>query len=93
MHRAAIESIFGLRLGAQSLSFLPCLPAHWPRAELSLQRDGRRLRFILLRSGEGEANRVAAPLAATLLRPGEALDWRGTGAQACFVIPLGDAPA
>ena len=31
MHRAAIESIFGLRLGAQELCFTPCLPSHWNR--------------------------------------------------------------
>jgi cyclic beta-1,2-glucan synthetase len=93
MHRAAIESIFGLKLGAASLCLRPCLPAHWPRAELGLNRDGRQLRFILLRGGDDEARRVAAPLSATLLRPGQALAWREAGAQACFVVPLEDAPA
>ena len=93
MHRAAIESIFGLRMESESLSFAPCMPAHWPRAELSLQRDGRRLRFILLRGAEPEANLVCAPLAATLLRVGEPLAWRNAAADACFVIPLGDAGA
>ncbi len=34
LHRAAIESIFGLQQGAHELCFKPCLPAHWPRAEL-----------------------------------------------------------
>jgi cyclic beta-1,2-glucan synthetase len=93
MHRAAIESIFGLRMDAASLSFAPCLPAHWPRAELSLQRGGRRLRFILLRATESEARLAGAPLAATLLRVGEPLSWRTAAADACFVIPLGEAPA
>jgi cyclic beta-1,2-glucan synthetase len=32
LHRAAIESIFGLRLGAVELSFAPCLPPHWPQS-------------------------------------------------------------
>lgn len=93
MHRAAIESIFGLKLGAASLCLRPCLPAHWPRAELSLRRDGRRLRFILLRGGDDLANRVATPLSATLLRPGQALAWPHAGADACFVVPLEEAPA
>lgn len=93
MHRAAIESIFGLKLGAASLCLRPCLPAHWPHAELTLQRDGRRLRFILLRGSDELAKRTAAPLSAALLRPGQALAWREAGANACFVVPLEDAPA
>ena len=40
LHRAAVESIFGLQHEAQRLRFTPCLPAHWPRAELTLARDG-----------------------------------------------------
>ncbi|HSO44753.1 MAG TPA: carbohydrate-binding protein, partial [Rhodoferax sp.] len=32
LHRAAIESMFGLSQRAQTLSFTPCLPSHWSRA-------------------------------------------------------------
>lgn len=88
MHRAAIESIFGLRLGAEELSFRPCLPSHWPRAELTLQRDGRSMRFILLRQPAADALRATASLHGELLRPGEVLAWRGLAAHCCFVIPL-----
>jgi cyclic beta-1,2-glucan synthetase len=49
MHRGAIESIFGLHLSADALSFSPCLPLHWQSAELTLARDGRTMRFILMR--------------------------------------------
>jgi cyclic beta-1,2-glucan synthetase len=87
MHRAAIESIFGLKLGAQTLSFSPCLPAHWPRAELSLRRDGRTMRFILLRCAEHQALAASVPPDTQLLRPGEALAWTGLAPQTCFVIP------
>ncbi len=90
MHRAAVESIFGLRLGANQLSFLPCLPAHWPRAELSLKRDGRTLRFILIRETAGEALNATAPWAARLLLPGQSLDWPALTQDQCFVIPLTD---
>ena len=92
MHRAAIESIFGLRLGAHELSFTPCLPSHWPRAELTLRRDGRTLRFILMRADARVAGACAPrqPWAARLLLPGQALDWPRWRGTSCFVIPLTD---
>jgi cyclic beta-1,2-glucan synthetase len=93
MHRAAIESILGLNLGADTLSLQPCLPAHWPRAELSLQHQGRRMRFVLLRADDAQARREAATAGARLLRPGQPLAWRELPVQACFVVPLNrDAP-
>ncbi|MFN0184314.1 MAG: GH36-type glycosyl hydrolase domain-containing protein [Aquabacterium sp.] len=88
MHRAAIESIFGLQLRHDALSFQPCLPSHWPRAELLLRRDGRELRFILVRANAAAALAATAALRAVLLRPGEALDWRPPSCPACHVVPL-----
>ena len=49
LHRGAVESILGLNLQADELWFTPCLPLHWPRAELTLKRNGYRLHFVLLR--------------------------------------------
>jgi hypothetical protein len=86
MHRAAIESIFGLQLRAHELSFAPCLPTHWQRAELTLRRDGRTLRFVLVRAGEQAALAATAPLGARLLRRSEALRWFELAADAC--VPL-----
>ena len=88
MHRAAVESMFGLRLGAQDLSFRPCLPSHWPQAELTLRRDGRALRFILIRAAAGEALAATATVGAQLLLPGDVLRWTDLPDHACFVIPL-----
>ena len=97
MHRAAIESIFGLRQGAATLYFEPCLPPHWAQAELTLTRDGRRMRFILWRGqsatlGAATAQVQAAPEGvppdAIWLRPGERLDWTRLPAETCFVISL-----
>jgi len=85
LHRAAVESIFGLRLGPHELSFTPCLPPHWPQAELSLRRDGRTLRFILLRAG------TPAPADAAgvqTLAPGEVLRWDGLPPHSTFIVPL-----
>jgi cyclic beta-1,2-glucan synthetase len=95
LHRAAIESIVGLQMGAHSLSFSPGLPSHWPRVALTLQRDGRTLRFLLLRGAADAVLQAAAPWALDdelrLLPPGQALAWRELPAGVCFVVPVGVA--
>lgn len=91
MHRAAIESIFGLQQGAHSLCFQPCLPTHWPRAELLLRRETLEMRFILVRAPVDTALASAGRADARLLLPGEALPWSTLAGAPCFVIPL-EAP-
>jgi cyclic beta-1,2-glucan synthetase len=93
LHRAAIESMFGLKQRADDLSFTPCLPSHWQQAELTLRRDGRTMRFIVKRATARAALLATAPLGAQLLRPGQPLTWRELGPDTCFVIPLLDDPA
>jgi cyclic beta-1,2-glucan synthetase len=88
MHRAAIESIFGLQLGDQELQFNPCFPSHWNRAELTLVRGARSMRFILMRASLGDALEATTPLLAQALRPGQSLRWMDLPAQTCFVVPL-----
>jgi cyclic beta-1,2-glucan synthetase len=95
LHRAAVESIFGLQLDARELSFTPCLPLHWPRAELRLTRDGRTMRFVFVR---GDARAVLDGLRdelpdAQLLRPFTLLDWTVLPAHSVFVVPLLDEPS
>ena len=88
LHRAAIESLFGLRLEADRLSFAPCLPSHWPRAELTLKRDGRTMRFVLLRGTAAEIEAETVALGAVQLRTGELLPWSTQPLACCFVLPL-----
>ena len=88
MHRAAIESIFGLQQRSLTLTFTPCLPSHWPQAEMTLVRDQQEMRFILMRANENLALEATAQWGAQLLMPGQALQWRGLAAHTCFVIPL-----
>jgi cyclic beta-1,2-glucan synthetase len=88
LHRAAIESLFGLSQRAQTLSFTPCLPSHWPKAELTLVRGQRSMRFIMVRASTADALQTAAVPGAQLLQAGEALPWLELTGSSCFVIPL-----
>jgi cyclic beta-1,2-glucan synthetase len=96
LHRAAIESLFGLRLGPEWLSLCPCLPSHWSWAELVLRRDGRVLRLLLARTSAAGATDTAAPwqppAGARVLLRGEALRWVDVEGEACWVVPLLEAP-
>ncbi|MDP1685793.1 hypothetical protein, partial [Hydrogenophaga sp.] len=88
LHRAAQESILGLRLDAQELCFSPCLPSHWPEAEITLRRDGRSMRFVLVRAEPAAARARCASEGAQLLSVGERLRWRELPVRSCFVIAL-----
>lgn len=90
MHRAAVESIFGLKLDTEYLSFTPCLPSHWPKAELTLMRDDRTMRFILHRSTPADALKDTAQWHAQLLHKRQQLQWTTLPVDSCFVIPLLD---
>jgi cyclic beta-1,2-glucan synthetase len=92
MHRAAIESIFGLQQAAQDLCFTPCLPSSWHQAELTLRRDGRTMRFVLLRATPHQALEAAAKRDAQLLHPGQLLRWTSLPPHTCFVVPLPSEP-
>jgi cyclic beta-1,2-glucan synthetase len=89
MHRAAIESIFGLQVSATTLCIRPCLPSAWSQAEITLQRDGRTMRFILQRTSLGDENKGAVPeKVQSTLQIGEILDWTKIKAHAVFLVPV-----
>ncbi|RZL07424.1 MAG: carbohydrate-binding protein, partial [Rubrivivax sp.] len=74
LHRAALESILGLRLESHALWFEPCLPSHWPEAGIDLQREGRSMRFDLIRG--------PARLIRCLCRPGPVVACRAASLYA-----------
>ncbi len=88
LHRAAIESIFGLDWQAHTLTLWPCLPNHWPRAQLTLTRDGRTVAFTLLRGNADEVRQALATQHALLLPPGQPLAWATLPASSRYVVPL-----
>lgn len=89
LHRGAVESILGLRAQDGLVWFTPCLPLHWPRAELRLRRDGRCLHVVLLRADVAAAQAACAGLRARLLPVGERLRWGDLPAHSTVVVPLG----
>ncbi len=92
MHRAAIESIFGLKQTAETLHFEPCLPSHWAQAEITLRRGERSIRCILVRGSAETAQATAMAMSpgvpVQVLRIGEMLHWQALAAQSCFVVPM-----
>ncbi len=88
MHRAAIESMFGLTQEAHTLVLRPHLPSHWPQAELTLVRGARSMRFILMRATPEAALQATSQWAATPLLPGQVLNWTDLPASSCFVVAL-----
>lgn len=88
MHRAAIESIFGLEQRASTLLFKPCLPSHWNEAELTLVRNGQRLHFILVRTPAEHIASMALKWRAQLLYPSQPLAWTSLPTDSSYLIPL-----
>ncbi|OYU44988.1 MAG: hypothetical protein CFE44_09915 [Burkholderiales bacterium PBB4] len=88
MHRAVVESIFGLQQGASHLCFHPCLPSHWPQAEMTLRRDGKTLHFLLLRMRTEDAIAEAARRGHTLLEVGIHLNWTAAPHGRSFLVPV-----
>ena len=90
LHRAAIESILGLKMTAHDLSFTPCLPAHWPRAEITLVREGRTMRFVMVRQSAEAVRSTWGSQGVGFLAVGDHLAWTLLPAHSVFVVALGD---
>lgn len=88
MHRAAVESILGLQQTAEHITLTPCLPLHWPRAEIKLVRGTQTLRFILLREEARNAIAAAGVEGAQLLAVGQSLPWTNLPTDSCWVIAI-----
>jgi cyclic beta-1,2-glucan synthetase len=88
MHRAVLESLFGLQQQARTLSFAPCLPTHWNQAELTLRRDGHILHFVLQRLAPRAVAQAARELEAQVLAVGEELHWQPLRSDSRYLIPL-----
>ncbi len=90
LHRAAIESIFGLQQRDGSLTFKPCFPTHWQHADMTVRRSGHTLHFKLCRPSATVEMAEAFDQGATVLQPGEGVGWADLGPETWFLIPLPD---
>lgn len=88
LYRAAHESVFGMRRDASGISFAPCLPGHWPRAEIRLSHQGHAVQFVLLRMTAQGARDTALAMNAQVLPRKEVLQWQAVTGPSSFVIPL-----
>ena len=101
LHRAAVESIFGLNLSAHGLSLKPSLPAHWPRAEMTLRRAERTVRIVIVQTlgvqhGQAPLAKVEAapstvgdlPANVVLLRVGQSIDWTALPPTSCLLLQV-----
>jgi len=75
MHRAAIESLFGVAQRGDELVVRPCLPSTWGQAELRLTRAGKSVRVLFVRATDASPEVLAAAASARLLGVGEVVRW------------------
>jgi cyclic beta-1,2-glucan synthetase len=89
LHRAAVESMFGLAQHGDEISFTPALPDAWNDADIVLTRAGKKVRFLFARPNGAAPAAQAAAYSALLLQRGERLRWSALPPGACYLVPLG----
>ena len=88
LHRAAVESMFGMRQHGDEIEFFPCLPSAWPECELTLRRNGKRIRIVFAEAGGEAPDPQAAGAPARPLRPGERIRCASLEDDALFVMTV-----
>ena len=88
LYRAAIGSICGLQVEGDRLRFVPALPSHWPAVHLTLQRQGRTLRFSLCRVDALQEMAAIRSQGAQPLPIGAWLTTGTAGASDAYVVEL-----
>ena len=91
MHRAAIESLFGVSQRGDELVVRPCLPSIWSQAELRLTRAGKSVRFLFVRANGAAPEALAAAAAARLLAIGETVGWSSLDGAVPLLVVMPDA--
>jgi cyclic beta-1,2-glucan synthetase len=57
MQRAGVESILGLRIESDKLRLDPCIPASWPRFEITLRHGASRFEIVVENPGRDAGRR------------------------------------
>ncbi|MGB8816659.1 MAG: glucoamylase family protein [Rhizobiaceae bacterium] len=86
MHRAGLEAILGITREGSKLRVKPCIPAHWPGFDVSIQIGLSRYEINVLRSQEMDGSLPAHVVA---VGPGEFLiSLKDDGKVHTFVLPI-----
>jgi cyclic beta-1,2-glucan synthetase len=91
MHRAAIESMFGVAQRGDELVVRPCLPSAWSQAELRLTRAGKSVRLLFVRATDAAPEVLAAAASARLLGVGETIRWSTLDGAVPLLVVMADA--
>jgi len=86
MHRAALESICGLRVRAGRVCLRPQLPNHWPQVTITLRHGGRVHSFIVCASWAAADIGRALASGARSLHAGDWLLLEAAGAASRHVV-------
>ena len=85
MHRAAVESMFGVVQQGDEIALRPCLPTAWDEAAIVLSRAGRKLRVAIVRV---DGAMPPAPAGTRDLGVGERLRWSALPPESSWRIVL-----
>ena len=93
LHRAAIESMFGMRQHGDEIEFFPCLPSSWPECELTLKRNGKQIRIVFAEASSDAPEHQAVQASARPLQPGERIRCASLPDDALFLMVVQRLPA
>ena len=93
MHRAALETMFGVTQDGDGIAFCPCLPSAWNDAEIVLTRGDRKLRVQFVLTAASTAADAGTASGAIALLPGERIRWSDLRRDAWYRLVLEAAAA
>ena len=70
MYRAGLESVLGLRVQGDKLKLRPCVPEHWPRAQISYRHRTARYEIVLENPGQSSCGIASLELDGQMLPRG-----------------------
>jgi cyclic beta-1,2-glucan synthetase len=88
MHRAATESLCGLRIQGSQVCWTPQLPSHWSHVQVQLLRGGAKHHFWVCKAHAKEAIAQAHSQGATSHQPGEWFELGATQAGHSYLITI-----
>ena len=89
LYRAALESLLGLSIRQGQLSLNPCVPAHWPSFDITLQLAESQGQVIHVRWQRADVpvnDSLYADTVVTMIAPGEEVSMSSLTERALVVV-------